>query len=129
MKKHRLLMLCIALILVVIITVTTALLLFEKQPFSFELKPPEVVHATKARKLAKRIVFGMLGPGKTANVSASEEDLNSLVSFKSVYMGIFYDFFHCSNTTVVNVYGTAEKFSVREWAPKKLVGAQGTFLR
>ena len=81
MKKHRLLILCIALILVVIIPVTTALLLFEKQPFSFELKPPEVVHATKARKLAKRIVFGMLGPGKTANVSASEEDLNSLMVF------------------------------------------------
>lgn len=54
---------------------------------------------------------------------------NILVTFKSVYMRIFYHFFIARNTTVVSAYGAAEKFHVREWTPKKLVGAQGTFLR
>ena len=38
-------------------------------------------------------------------------------------------FSYCSNTNVVYGYDLSEKFPVREWATKKLVGAQGTFLR
>ena len=56
-------------------------------------------------------------------------DINKLVTFKSVYMGIFYDFFIDEIQPLVMCTGQQKSFLCENGPPKKLVGAQGTFLR
>ena len=58
-----------------------------------------------------------------------EKVLKELVTFKSVYMGIFYDFFIAQIQLLLMSTGQQKSFLCENGPPKKLVGAQGTFLR
>ena len=67
---------------------------------------------------------------KSSDISSDIHSIcKKLVSFKSVYMRIFYDFFIAQIQLLLMSTEQQKSFLGENGPPEKLVGAQGTFLR